>query len=93
MAKFDVLLSKTANKELNDLDKQTQNRIRTALKELEDDSFQPRPNADIKKLHKMSKHQFYRLRVGNYRAIYAIEAPLIKVIRIIPRGKGYEWLD
>ncbi len=93
MAKFDVLLSKTAGKELNSLDKVAQNRTRNALKELEDDPFKPRPKADIKKLHKMSKHQFYRLRVGNYRAVYAIEGTEVKVTRIISRGKSYEWLD
>lgn len=93
MAKFNALLSKTACKELNSLDKPTQERIRAALKELESDPFSPRPKADIKKLHKMSKHQFYRLRVGNYRAIYTIEGADVKVTKIIPRGKGYEWLD
>ncbi|MCX6815757.1 MAG: type II toxin-antitoxin system RelE/ParE family toxin [Candidatus Aenigmarchaeota archaeon] len=93
MARFNVLLSKTAVKELNNLDKKTQEKIRLSLRELETDPFQPRPKADIKKLHKMSKHQFYRLRSGNYRAIYAIENTSVKVTRIIPRGKGYEWLD
>ena len=93
MPKFDVGLSKTADKELNGLDKQAQNRIRAALRELENDPFQPRPKADIKKLRKMSKHQFCRLRIGNYRAIYAIEGAEVKVTKIIQRGKGYEWLD
>ncbi len=93
MAKFDIFLSKTASKELNSLDKTTQDRIRTALKELANNPFQSRPKADIKKLHKMSKHQFYRLRVGNFRAIYVIEDRTVKVTRIILRGKGYEWLD
>ena len=67
--------------------------MRSSLKELENDPFQPRPKADIKKLHKMSKHQFYRLRVGSYRAVYAVENTDVKVTRIISRGKGYEWLD
>ena len=93
MTKFNVFLSKTAKKDLNGLEKQIQERIRTELKELENDPFQPRPKADIKKLHKMSKHQFYRMRVGNYRVIYAVENADVKVIRIIPRGKGYNWLD
>jgi len=93
LSKFNVLLSRTAEKEFNSLDKQTQERIRGALKELENDPFQLRPKADIKKLHKMSKHEFYRLRVGNYRAIYAIENMTIKVTRIIPRGKCYDWLE
>ena len=93
MVRFNVLLSRTAEKEFNSLDKQIQERVRTALKELENDPFQPRPKADIKKLHKMSKHEFYRLRIGNYRAIYAVESSTIKVTKIIPRGKGYDWLD
>ena len=93
MAKFNVLLSRTAEKELNSLDKKTQERVRAGLKELENDPFQPRPKADIKKLHKMSKHELYRLRIGNYRAVYAVENTDIKITRIIRRGKGYEWLD
>ena len=93
MAKFNVLLSKTADKELNSLEKSSQDRIREALKELESDPFQPRPKADIKKLHKMSRHQFYRLRIGGYRAVYAVENADVKVTRIISRGQGYEWLD
>ncbi len=93
MPRFNVLLSRTAEKELNSLDKSAQERVRAALRELENDPFQPRPKADIKKLHKMSKHEFYRLRVGNYRAVYAIENTEVKVTRIIPRGKGYNWLD
>ena len=93
LARFNVLLSRTAEKELNSFDKQTQKRVRNALKELENDPFQPRPKSDIKKLHKMSKHEFYRLRVGNYRAVYAIENTDIKITRIIPRGKGHDWLD
>lgn len=93
MTKFSILFSKTAEKQINDLDKQTKERIHTALKELEIDPFQPRPKADIKKLHKMSKHQFSRLRVGNYRVIYTIEDTDVKIIKIIPREKGYDWLD
>ena len=92
MTKFSVFLSKTAEKELNGFDKQTQRRVRIALKELEHDPFRPRPKADIKKLHTMSQHEFYRLRVGNYRVIYTLENTDIKVARIIPRGKGYDWL-
>lgn len=83
MPKFDVRLSKTADKELDGLDKQAQNRIRAALRELENDPFQPRPKADIKKLHKMSRHQFYRLSIGNYRAIYAVEGTEVKVTKMI----------
>jgi len=93
LTKFNVLFSKTSEKQVNTLDKQTKERIRAALKELEIDPFQQRPKADIKKLRKMSKHQFSRLRVGNYRVIYTIENTDVKIIKIIPREKGYDWLD
>jgi mRNA interferase RelE/StbE len=93
LTRFNVLISRTAEKDLNGLDKQTRERIVKTLKELENDPFQPRPKTDIKKLHKMSKHQFYRLRIGSYRVIYAVEDTDVKITRVIPRGKGYEWLD
>ena len=93
MTKFNILLSKTAEKELNSLEKTVQERIRSALRELESDPSQARPKADIKKLHKMSKHEFYRLRVGNYRIVYFVENPSAKIIKIFTRSKGYEWLE
>ena len=41
----------------------------------------------------MSKSQFYRLRIGGYRIVYAIDENDVKVAKIFPRGQGYEWLD
>ena len=93
MTKFNILLSKTAAKELINLEKSMQEKIRAALKELENDPVQGRPKADIKKLHKMSKNEFYRLRVGNYRVVYNLENTNVKVIKIFSRSKGYEWLE
>jgi mRNA-degrading endonuclease RelE of RelBE toxin-antitoxin system len=77
---------------LKSLDKETETRIRSSIKELESDPFVPRSGADIKKLHKVSKHEFYRLRVGNYRIVYFIEGEMIKVVKIFPRETGYGWL-
>ncbi len=93
MIKFSVFLSKTSIKFLKSLDKKTHDRIKNDLRELESDPFTSRPNADIKKLHKHSKSQLYRIRIGNYRAVYAVENNSVKVARIFPRGKGYEWLE
>lgn len=93
MTNYRVLLSKSAIKYLESLDKRTQGRIKSSLSELESDPFQPRPKADIKKLHKLSKHVLYRVRTGDYRAVYTVEGSEIKVANIFRRGKGYEWLD
>ena len=93
MTKFSVLLSSTASKQFDYLEKQIREKIRSDLHLLEDDPFKPRPKADIKKLQKISKRQFYRLRSGNYRAVYYIEGNLVKVTKIFPRGQGYEWLE
>ena len=93
MTKYNLLISKAALKQLELLTKDIQDRIRTALQEVKDNPFEPRPKADIKKLRKLTKHQLYRLRVGNYRIVYVVEGRDIKVAKIFPRGEGYEWLD
>ena len=93
MTKYNLLISKTALKQLESLNKDMQDRIRASLKEVKDNPFESRPKADIKKLRKLTKHQLYRLRVGNYRIVYAVEGDDIKVAKIFPRGEGYEWLD
>ena len=93
MTKYNLLISKTALKQLELLNKDVQDRIRAALQELKDNPFESRPNADIKKLRKLTNHQVYRLRIGNYRTVYAVEGKDIKIAKIFPRGRGYEWLD
>lgn len=93
MTKYSAFLSKTAIKQLELLDKKLQERVKSAIRELEEDPFRPRPKADIKKLYKLTKHQLYRLRIGNYRIAYAVENSYVKVAKIFPRGKGYEWLE
>ncbi|MBI4154065.1 type II toxin-antitoxin system RelE/ParE family toxin [Candidatus Woesearchaeota archaeon] len=80
-------------KALDNLDRKTAERIKFALRALEDDPFQPRSGADIKKLHGFEKPSLYRLRIGDYRALYFIVERQVKVTEIIRRGKGYEWLE
>ena len=88
--KKEVLLSSLAKRQYRKLKKKTRIRIKEALNDLasgEDKKF------DIKRLQGVDKREpLYRLRVGNYRIIYRPEEDVIKVIRVIPRGKGYDWL-
>lgn len=93
MKRFEVLLSQTAVGELNDLGTEARNRIKEHIKMLSEDPFRPRPKADIKKLSGQANPAIYRLRIGDYRVIYAITDSAVKITEIIHRGKGYSWLE
>jgi mRNA interferase RelE/StbE len=48
---------------------------------------------DVKKLKGIGKEpDLFRLRVGNYRIVFAMNPREIRVTRIISRSEGYEWL-
>ncbi len=86
----EVLLSPRAQKDYAALEKEIQDRIKRALKELAAGSKQ----LDIKKLKGVGdREDLFRLRVGDYRITYFSEPDIIKVIRIDHRGKGYNWLN
>ena len=93
MQKFEVLLSETAVKQIKRLELKTQRVIKGHLKELSNDPFKKRSKADIKKLKGFRDPELYRLRVGKYRAIYAVINNRVKITEIFLRGKGYAWLD
>jgi len=93
LTKYRILLSKTAVAQLGLLETKQKNRIKSSLEELEDDPFQRRSGADIKKLITHDKPPLYRLRVGDYRAIYFVIDDDVKVTEIIHRSKGYKWLE
>ncbi len=93
MTTFDVLVSETAVKQLSRLDDKTQVRMKQRLLALKENPFTPRPGADIKKLKGFENPALYRLRVGEFRVIYAIQGRQIKVTEVMRRGKGYAWLD
>ncbi len=92
MKRYEVLLSETVQRQLRDIPVRTQMRIKRALTELEEDPFRPRPRADIKRL-KGPDRDYYRQRIGNYRAIYVVEGQRVLVAKILPRSKAYEWLE
>ena len=39
------------------------------------------------------RRDYFRLRMGDYRAIYVVDGDRVLVARILPRSKAYEWLD
>ena len=87
---YDIRIHPSAVRFLRELDTDIKNRIKLALKNLENDPFRTRPKADIKKLGgTKGRENLYRLRVGDYRAVYAVEGNTVWVTEIFLRGKGY----
>jgi len=92
LTKYEVLLSETALRQYKRISSDLQKKIKSNLAELKNDPYRPRPKADIKKL-KGPKRDYYRLRIGNYRAIYIIEGKKVKVAKILPRSSAYDWIE
>jgi mRNA interferase RelE/StbE len=87
---YNIRVHPDAVKFLRELDADTRDRIKLALRNLENDPFRNRPKADIKKLEgTKGRENLYRLRIGDYRAVYAVEGNTVWVTEIFLRGKGY----
>ncbi len=85
---FRVTLSETAVRQLRKLEKTDRDRIVRALRALAEDPFRPRPKADIRILEGTDPRK-YRLRIGEYRAVYAVIGSEVRVIEVFARGRGY----
>ncbi len=93
LTRFRVLLSQTAASQLSLLDSRQKEKAKDALMGLEDDPFRRRSGVDIKKLVTSEEPPLFRLRIGDYRAIYFVVEHEIRVTEIIHRSKGYKWLE
>lgn len=85
---FRVTLSETAARQLRKLPQDIRNRIAKGLRVLEQDPFRPRPKADIRIIEGTEPTK-YRLRIGDYRAIYAVVGREVKIVEVFIRGRGY----
>lgn len=83
-----VLLSDSASREYEALAKSIRARLYRALTE-----YAVTGRGDVKRLHgTRGREDLYRLRVGDYRVIFALSVAEVRVTRIIHRGQGYAWL-
>jgi mRNA interferase RelE/StbE len=78
---------------IRELDPRQGERLKVRLGELKFDPFRARPKADIKNCGKHRGMVFYRLRIGDFRAVYVVEGNDVKVTEIFRRGRGYRWVD
>ncbi len=85
-----IIFHRNAEKALDRLPITELNRVWARIKELEND---PRPYG-CKKLKGTACDNLYRLRVGDWRILYAIEEEklIILILDIEPRGSAYRQL-
>lgn len=82
LEEFKVVFTKVCQKDLDALDIKTRYRILKATKNLE---VSPFPRGDIIKKLKGAKIPLYRLRIGDFRVVYHIDARNIAVLFIADR--------
>ena len=83
-----VAVSETAARQLRKLPREARDRIKRGLRVLEDDPFRHRPRAEIQPLEGTEPRK-YRIRIGDYRVVYAVVGDEVKVIEVFVRGRGY----
>ncbi len=93
MSGFSVLVSDSARRSFYELEETERGRIKKAISQLGENPFRRRSGADIKKLAGSFDPAFYRLRVGNFRLVYAVLGKEVKITAIMRRSKGYAWLE
>jgi mRNA interferase RelE/StbE len=87
---YKVMLHQRALKFLECLNEKTRDRIKRSISQLQEDPIRSRPGADIRRLvGTKGRQDLFRLRVGDFRVIYAVEEDAIWVTEIFSRGKGY----
>lgn len=84
MASYSLRIKPSAAKELEALPKKDRQRVATKVRAL---ANEPRPQG----CEKMSGHDLYRVRQGNYRILYTVDdsAPMVVIFRIGHRREVY----
>jgi mRNA interferase RelE/StbE len=87
---YEVKLHREVVKTLTQMTPALRSRIIKALRSLQADPFHPRASEDIVRLKgTRGRQDLFRLRVGDYRAIYGIEGNIVYVTDLFHRGRGY----
>lgn len=85
---FVVLVTRAADRQLARLPQPMRRRVEAGLHQLKEDPRRSRPGADIKMLR--GDVGQYRLRVGDYRALYVVEGQTVWVTGVVHRSHAYD---
>jgi len=87
---YPVRVHREVARALSRMPREMRRTIVEKLRALEEDPYTPRPGADIARLKgTRGREDLFRLRVGDYRVIYAVHEDGIYVTEIFHRGRGY----
>jgi mRNA interferase RelE/StbE len=87
---YKVQLHRVVTKTISRMNPQERSRIVAALHTLETDPYKPRTSADIIRLKgTKGREDLFRLRVGDYRVVYAVQGKTVFVTDLFHRGRGY----
>lgn len=87
----EIRLHPTAAKFYASMASSDRERVKAALGAVADDPITKRPGADIKRLKgTRGRQDLFRLRIGSFRAVYAVEDKEILVTDLFRRGQGYD---
>ena len=84
---FTVMLSPDSKEYLDSLDDKRARNIRKHLKELEKDPFKPRAACDIDIVAGSGRPPMYRLRMGEFRAVFFVEEQAVFVTDLFPKKR------
>lgn len=85
--KWDVRVSRRAERDLAALPVKVARRAEEAFLHLVEDPLRPRPGADILKMK--GGLSAYRMRVGDYRILYVVEPPRVTITGVKHRSEAY----
>jgi len=88
---YNVFLNPNAVDELKKLPPRTAERVKEGLGRLRENPTKARSGVDVKHLTGTSDPKLYRLRVGEYRAIFWVDEEKHEVLveKVAPREKAY----
>ena len=88
---YKVRLHREVAKTLERMSPQLRSRVIRELRALETNPYESRAGADIARLiGAKGREDLFRLRIGDYRVIYAVVAGIVYITDIFHRGKGYK---
>lgn len=90
---YSVIVLPKAKKHLLKLDKKTFDKIIEHINELQNNPYNPRSRADIKKLKGFKSPPMYRLRIGKHRLEYFVDESYktIHVIKAFQRSSDSDY--
>jgi len=72
----------------------TKRMIRESLRALAEDPSGVSNRLDVRQLDREPKEpHVFRLRMGDWRAVFVVRGAEVLVIRIFPRSDGYGWME